>query len=77
MLERVARAQKQQRTKAPYSSPGAIHDQFAADVPAPQAARMAATQRTVTQEARPEPSGETPRMELPSWFLPEWSSRHR
>src|SRR5207253_772043 len=35
-----------------------FHEQFAADVPAPRAARMAATQRPVTQEALVEPSGE-------------------
>jgi len=47
-----------------------FHDQFAADVPVAVAARMAATQRPVTQEALTEPSG--PRAlwkELPSWFL--------
>src|SRR4051794_19004357 len=34
-----------------------FHDQFCADVPASQAARMAVTQRPVTQEALVEPSG--------------------
>ena len=43
---------------------------FCADVPASQAARMAATQRPATQEALSEPSGERPLWrELPSWFL--------
>ena len=43
---------------------------FCADVPAPQAARMAATQRPATQEALSEPSGERPLWrELPSLFL--------
>ena len=43
---------------------------FCADVPAPQAARMAATQRPATQEALSEPSGERPLWhELPAWFL--------
>src|SRR5437763_4150918 len=43
---------------------------FCADVPTPQAARMAATQRPATQEALSEPSGERPLWrELPSWFL--------
>jgi pimeloyl-ACP methyl ester carboxylesterase len=43
---------------------------FCADVSAPQAARMAATQRPATQEALSEPSGERPLWrELPSWFL--------
>jgi pimeloyl-ACP methyl ester carboxylesterase len=47
-----------------------FHEQFCADVPAPQAARMAATQRPVTLEALQEPSGERPLWkELPSWFL--------
>jgi len=47
-----------------------FHEQFAADVPAPRAARMAATQRPVTQEALVEPSGDRPLWkELPSWFV--------
>src|SRR5207253_2367207 len=36
------------------------HDQFCADVPAPRAARMAATQRPATQEALTAASGERP-----------------
>jgi pimeloyl-ACP methyl ester carboxylesterase len=40
------------------------------DVPAPQAARMAATQRPATQEALTASSGERPLWrELPSWFV--------
>ena len=47
-----------------------FHHQFAADVPASQAALMAATQRPVTQEALQEPAGERPLWrELPSWFM--------
>ena len=47
-----------------------FHDVFCPDVPAPQAARMAATQRPATQEALVEPSGEKSLWkELPSWFL--------
>ena len=47
-----------------------FHDQFCADVPAPQAARMAATQRPVTQEALTALSGERPLCrELPSSFV--------
>jgi pimeloyl-ACP methyl ester carboxylesterase len=47
-----------------------FRDQFCADVPAPQAARMAATQRPVTLEALTEPSGGGPLWrEVPSWFL--------
>jgi pimeloyl-ACP methyl ester carboxylesterase len=50
--------------------PERFHAQFCADVPAPQAARMAATQRPVTQEALVEASGEQPLWrELPSWFV--------
>jgi pimeloyl-ACP methyl ester carboxylesterase len=47
-----------------------FHAQFAADVPRAQAARMAATQRPVTQEALGAPSGERPLWrERPSWFV--------
>jgi pimeloyl-ACP methyl ester carboxylesterase len=47
-----------------------FHDLFCADVPAPQAERMAATQRPATQEALFAPSGERPLWrELPSWFV--------
>jgi pimeloyl-ACP methyl ester carboxylesterase len=46
------------------------HAQFCADVPAPKAARMAATQRPATQEALTAPSGERPLWrELPSSFV--------
>jgi pimeloyl-ACP methyl ester carboxylesterase len=47
-----------------------FHDTFCADVPAPQAAVMAATQRPATQAALVEPSGEAPLWKhVPSWFL--------
>jgi pimeloyl-ACP methyl ester carboxylesterase len=47
-----------------------FHELFCPDLPAPQAARMAATQRPVTQEALFAPSGERPLWrELPSWFV--------
>jgi pimeloyl-ACP methyl ester carboxylesterase len=47
-----------------------FHEQFCADVPAPQAARMAATQRSATQEALVEPSGERSLWtEVPPWFI--------
>jgi pimeloyl-ACP methyl ester carboxylesterase len=47
-----------------------FHDQFCADVPAPMAERMAATQRPIALQALEEPSGDTPLWkELPSWFL--------
>ena len=49
--------------------PEVFHDQFCADVPADTGARMAATQRPVTQEALVEPSGDRPLWrERPSWF---------
>jgi pimeloyl-ACP methyl ester carboxylesterase len=47
-----------------------FHELFCPDVPAPQAARMARTQRPATQEALFAPSGERPLWhELPSWFV--------
>src|SRR4030095_16922602 len=47
-----------------------FHEIFCADVPAPQAALMATTQRPATQEALVEPSGERPLWKsVPSWFL--------
>ena len=47
-----------------------FHAQFAADVPEAQTARMAATQRPVTQEALLEPSGEHSLWKShPSWFI--------
>jgi pimeloyl-ACP methyl ester carboxylesterase len=47
-----------------------FHDQFCADVPADQAARMAVTQRPATVEALQEPSGEHPLWrDVPSWFV--------
>ncbi len=47
-----------------------FHDLFCPDVPAREAARMAATQRPATQEALFAPSGERSLWrELPSWFL--------
>jgi pimeloyl-ACP methyl ester carboxylesterase len=47
-----------------------FHEQFCADVSAPQAARMAVTQRPVTQEALVEPSGARSLWtEVPSWFV--------
>ena len=53
-----------------YIAADRFHDQFCADVPAPRAARMAATQRPVTQGALAEPSGARPLWrERPSWFL--------
>ena len=53
-----------------YIAADRFHEQFCADVSARQAARMAATQRPVTQEALVEPSGERPLWkDLPSWFL--------
>jgi pimeloyl-ACP methyl ester carboxylesterase len=53
-----------------YIAAGSFHDIFCEDVPAPEAARMAATQRPATQEALVEPSGERPLWKrVPSCFL--------
>jgi pimeloyl-ACP methyl ester carboxylesterase len=53
-----------------YVASDPFHDIFCADVPAPQAARMAATQRPASQGALVEPSGERPLWKrVPSWFL--------
>ena len=53
-----------------YIAAGSFHDVFCQDVPAPQAALMATTQRPATQEALVEPSGERPLWkDVPSWFL--------
>jgi pimeloyl-ACP methyl ester carboxylesterase len=53
-----------------YVAPDSFHGIFCQDVPAPQAARMAATQRPATQGALTEPSGDQPLWrEVPSWFL--------
>jgi pimeloyl-ACP methyl ester carboxylesterase len=53
-----------------YIAPDSFHDVFCQDVPAPQAALMAATQRPATQEAFVEPSGDHPLWkDVPSWFL--------
>jgi pimeloyl-ACP methyl ester carboxylesterase len=47
-----------------------FHELFCHDVPAPRAARMAATQRPATQQALVARSGERPLWRgLPSWFL--------
>jgi pimeloyl-ACP methyl ester carboxylesterase len=47
-----------------------FHDQFGADLPASEAARMAATQRPVTLEALQAPSGDRPLWkDVPSWWL--------
>jgi pimeloyl-ACP methyl ester carboxylesterase len=47
-----------------------FHDVFCPDVPAAEAARLAATQRPGTQEGLFEPSGNEPLWrELPSWFV--------
>lgn len=51
-------------------APERFHEQFAADVPGPVTARMAVTQRPVTQEALSEPSGPDPLWRsIPSYFL--------
>ena len=53
-----------------YIAAGSFHDIFCQDVPAPEAAMMAATQRPAAQEALVELSGERPLWkDVPSWFL--------
>ena len=53
-----------------YIAPDSFHDVFCADLPAPQAALMATTQRPATQEALIEPSGDHPLWkDVASWFL--------
>jgi pimeloyl-ACP methyl ester carboxylesterase len=53
-----------------YVAPDSFNEVFCQDVPAPQAARMAITQRPATQEALTEPSGDHPLWKnVPSWFL--------
>lgn len=46
-----------------------FHAQFAADVPAAQAARMAATQRPVTDVALNEKAGAAAWKTIPSWYI--------
>jgi pimeloyl-ACP methyl ester carboxylesterase len=50
-------------------APELFRDNFCADVPEAQAARMAATQRPATLEALQEPSGDPLWKQVPSWFL--------
>jgi pimeloyl-ACP methyl ester carboxylesterase len=53
-----------------YIAPDRFPDIFCQDVPAPEAALMAVTQRPATQEALVEPSGDHPLWkDVPSWFL--------
>ena len=53
-----------------YISPDRFHQQFAADVPANVAARMAVTQRPVTDAGLNDPSGPDPLWkDIPSWFV--------
>ena len=52
-----------------YVVPESFRDIFCQDVPAPQAALMAITQRPATQEALTEPSGDPLWKDVPSWFL--------
>jgi pimeloyl-ACP methyl ester carboxylesterase len=53
-----------------YVASESFNEVFCQDVPAPQAARMAVTQRPATQEALTEPSGDHPLWkDGPSWFL--------
>ena len=53
-----------------YVARGSVPRHLLRGRPAPQAARMAATQRPATQEALVEPSGERPLWKsVPSWFV--------
>jgi pimeloyl-ACP methyl ester carboxylesterase len=53
-----------------YVASDSFNEVFCQDVPAPQATRMAVTQRPATQEALTEPSGDHPLWkDKPSWFL--------
>jgi pimeloyl-ACP methyl ester carboxylesterase len=53
-----------------YVASDSFHDVFCQDVPEPQAALMATTQRPAAQEALVEPSGDHPLwLDVPSWFL--------
>ena len=68
--EAIQPAPRSDGTTDLYITSERVHEQFCVDVPAPQAARMAATQRPATQEALTEESGEQPLWrEVPSWFL--------
>jgi pimeloyl-ACP methyl ester carboxylesterase len=52
-----------------YIAPESFHEVFCADVPGPEAALLAATQRPATQEALVEPAGDPLWKHVPSWFL--------
>lgn len=52
-----------------YIDQAKFHAQFAADVEAPSARLMAATQRPIAEAALIEPSGEPAWKSLPSWFI--------
>ena len=52
-----------------YIQTSRFRTQFAADVPAADAARMAATQRPVTEAALNEPAAAAAWRSLPSWFI--------
>jgi len=51
-------------------APERFHEVFCQDLPAPEAAVLAVTQRPATQEALVEPSGDRPLWkDVPSWFV--------
>ncbi len=52
-----------------YIEQAKYHAQFAADVPAAEAALMAATQRPITEAALNEPAGAPAWKAIPSWFF--------
>lgn len=59
-----------------YIQPAKFHDQFAADVPEPLAALMAATQRPVTQAALTDPTRYATWKNLPSYVIYGSSDRN-
>lgn len=52
-----------------YIEPEKFHDQFCADLPEPQAANMAATQRPCTELALNEKAGGAAWKNIPTWFV--------
>jgi len=56
-------------TKDLYIQQDKFHEQFAADVPAKEAALMAAAQRPVTEAALNEPASHEAWKDIPSWFV--------
>lgn len=62
-------AQSRGRLRRTLTRQATFPAQFAADVPAAQAALMAATQRPIAQAALSEKSGDATWKTMPSWFI--------